>query len=163
MKSALIPANEQERLRVVEKLHILNTDPEERFDEFTKRACSKLNVPISTVTIMDKDREWYKSCQGLNIKESPREISFCGHAMFSKLVFIVEDTLQNARFADNPMVINPPHIRFYAGVALHERESKLPIGVLCVKDIKPRKMTSAEIDILMELAKKVEAELNKTN
>ena len=76
---------------------------------------------------------------------------------------MVEDTLKDARFTDNPIVINPPHIRFYAGVALHERESKLPIGVFCVKDVKPRKMTSAEIDILMELAKKTEAELNKTN
>jgi len=139
MKRAPIPQNEPRRLKAVESLGILNTEPEERFDKITKDACDRLSLPISTITILDKDREWYKSCQGLNAKEGPRDISFCGHAMLSSMIFIVEDTLKDVRFKDNPMVINPPYIRFYAGVSLHEKKSKLPIGVLCVKDYRTLK------------------------
>ena len=161
MKTAPVPANEQERLEAVKKLGILDTKPEKRFDLITKEACKRLQVPISTITIIDKDREWYKSCQGLKVKQGNRDASFCGHAMLSPLIFIVEDTLKDERFFDNPMVVNPPFIRFYAGIALHEPFNNLPIGALCVKDYKPHKMTKEEINILMELAKKAEKELAK--
>ena len=83
--------------------------------------------------------------------------------MLSKMIFIVEDALKDYRFADNPMVINPPYIRFYAGVALLEAQTRLPIGVLCVKDVKPRQMSIEEINTLIDLGKKAEAELNKKN
>jgi GAF domain-containing protein len=158
---APINNNEEERLNAVHNLAILDTPPEERFDILTKEAIKKLNVPISTITIIDEEREWFKSCQGLDQKENPREISFCGHAMFSSVLFVVEDTLKDPRFADNPMVINSPYIRFYAGIRLLDRKNGLPIGVFCIKDIKPRKLSLAETEILIELGKKAEIELNK--
>jgi GAF domain-containing protein len=161
MIPAPIPKNEEERLLAVHRMAILDTKPEKRFDVLTKEAVEKLNVPISTVTIIDKDREWYKSCQGLDVKENERAISFCGHAMFSSVLFIIEDTLQDPRFADNPMVINPPYVRFYAGMRLLDQESGLPVGVFCIKDTKPRKLTLKEVDIFMDIANRAEKELSK--
>ena len=161
MKKPPIPGNEGDRLKAVKSVGILDTKPEPRFDRITKVACNRLKAPISTISIIDEGREWYKSCQGLDAKEGPRNASFCGHAMLSDFIFIIEDTLKDERFADNPMVVNPPHIRFYAGIALFDRKSRPPIGVLCVKDYRPRKMSPAEIQILMELAKEAEAELNR--
>src|SRR3989344_2237699 len=151
MKKAPIPKNEKERLAALKQLGILDTKPEERFDRITREATKQFNVPISTVSIIDEDREWYKSCQGLDKTEGERNVSFCGHAMLSKQIFIIEDTLQDERFADNPMVINPPHIRFYAGVTLRERTTGLPVGVLCIKDVKPRKLSPDEVSLLIDL------------
>jgi GAF domain-containing protein len=161
MQKAPIESNEEQRLTALHNLAILDTEPEERFDFLTKQAIQKLNVPISTISIIDKNREWYKSCQGINQKENPRETSFCGHAMFSLILFIVEDTLKDARFVDNPMVINPPYIRFYAGIRLLDHKTNLPIGVFCVKDIKPRKLSLAETEILMDLGAQAEKEINQ--
>ena len=162
MQIAPIPVDERERLEAVHKIAILDTEPEERFDSITRDAIEKLNVPISTVSILDSNREWYKSCVGIfDLKESPREISFCGHALLAKFVFVVEDTLKDPRFADNPMVVNAPFIRFYAGIALHDDKTGQPIGVFCVKDTRPRIFTSEETVILMDLADRAEKELNK--
>ncbi|MFA4936732.1 MAG: GAF domain-containing protein [Patescibacteria group bacterium] len=143
-------------------LGLLDTEPEERFDNITNEAIKIFNVPISTISLLDKDREWFKSSIGLDNREGPRNTSFCGHAIYAKIIFIVEDTLTDLRFKDNPTVINPPKIRFYAGVALYDKTGNYPIGVLCIKDIKPRKFTPADIDKLVELAKKAEQELNRT-
>jgi len=160
MKTAPIPANEKERLCAVEGLDILDTVSEERFDKITKEATVKFSVPISTVTIIDKDREWYKSAQGLKQKESPRDISFCGHAVLNELIYIVEDTLKDPIFADNPMVIGEPFIRFYAGKSLLDKKTRLPVGVFCIKDTKPRKMSLTEIDEFLQLALRAEEEIN---
>jgi GAF domain-containing protein len=162
MVSAPIPDNEADRQTVVESFGILDTDPEERFDHITKAATEKLKAPISTVSIIDKDREWYKSCVGVQAKEGKRDVSFCGHAMLATEVFVVEDTLLDDRFKDNPSVIGKPFIRFYAGVALHDKKTHLPIGVLCVKDIVPRKLSLTEMSVLIELAKQAESELNSS-
>jgi len=161
MKVSPILHNEEERLQAVYNLSILDTEPEERFDHITRGACEFFKVPMSTVTIIDKDREWFKSCQGTPTKENPREISFCAHAMLSDYIFIVEDTLADVRFADNPMVINPPHIRFYAGMVLKDRTKKYSVGVFCIKDTKPRTMTPVEIDRFIQFAREAESELNK--
>ena len=139
MQSAPIPADEEKRLEAVHRMAILDTAPEERFDTLTKEAVAKLHVPISTITILDAKREWFKSCQGVDNKENNREISFCAHALLAKDVFIVEDTFEDPRFADNPMVVNAPYIRFYAGIALLDHITEQPVGVFCVKDTKPRK------------------------
>lgn len=163
MQKAPIPQNEEERLIAVHNLAILDSEPEERFDDITKEVKNKLNVPISTLTIVDKDREWFKSKQGLNKSEGKREISFCGHALLATEIFIVEDTLKDDRFKDNPMVVGEPHIRFYAGISLRDYKTKQPVGVLCIKDIKPRRLNLEEINILMELADKAEKEINKNN
>lgn len=159
MRAAELPHNETERLKKVKALGLLDTAPEERFDVITREALQAFNVPISTITIIDEKREWYKSCQGVNTKEVPREISFCAHAMLSRHVFIVEDTLKDPRFADNPMVVGKPHIRFYAGVSLYDKAG-VPIGVFCIKDIKPRKLSPAQVVTLLQFANRATQELS---
>jgi GAF domain-containing protein len=160
MKKAPIPSNEDARLEAVHGLNLLDTEPEERFDWITKKALAVFSVPISTITLIDKDREWYKSCQGVDAREASRSISFCGHAMFANDVFVIEDTLNDKRFRDNPQVTGVPHIRFYAGVALHDKKSGLPVGVFCIKDTKPRTVSAKEISDLLELAGEAEKEIN---
>lgn len=160
MLKATIPADEEKRMEAVKRLNILDTKPEARFDELTKTAIKRFNVPISTISIIDKEREWYKSCQGTLSREELRDISFCGHAMFSRDVFIVENALKDVRFMDNPLVVGPPYVRFYAGVAIHEKKSGQPIGVFCIKDIQPRTMSPEDITFLVELAKQAEDMLN---
>lgn len=161
MQTAPIPGNEKERLEAVHQLAILDTKPEERFDLLTREAVNKLKVPISTVSILDEKREWFKSCVGLDKQEGERAVSFCGHALLATNIFIVEDTLKDPRFADNPMVVGSPFIRFYAGMALFDHKSRHPIGVFCVKDTQPRKLSPEEISILIDIAERAEKELNK--
>ncbi len=161
MQNAPIPADEDKRLEALHRIAILDTEPEERFDTLTREAVEKLKVQMSMVSILDSDREWFKSCVGLDQKEGGRAISFCGHALLATNIFIIEDTLKDPRFADNPMVIGFPFIRFYAGVALFDYKTRQPIGVFCVKDIKPKKLTTAETAIIIDLAEQAEKELNK--
>lgn len=156
-----IPQNEAERLEALWQMKILDTAPEDRFDKITKEAAEKLGAPISMISIIDKDREWYKSCVGLDIKEQPREISFCAHAMLSREIFIIEDAKKDPRFADNPQVIGYPYVRAYAGITLHDKKTGFPIRVLCVKDNKPRSFSSTDISSLIELGAKAEDELNR--
>lgn len=160
MQKAQQHSREQARLNILNSLNILDTKPEERFDKITKLALERLHVPISTITIIDEKREWFKSCQGLTQRSGSREESFCGHALLASDIFIVEDTLKDQRFLKNPHVILNPHIRFYAGMSLKHKETNLPIGVFCIKDNKPRKITTEEIGIFLELAKEAEYELN---
>lgn len=148
-------------MEAVHQTALLDTKQEKRFDDLTHEAVKKLNAPISMISILDSNREWFKSCVGLDQKEGARAVSFCGHALLAKDVFIIEDTLKDPRFADNPMVIGPPFIRFYAGVALLEYTSGLAVGVFCVKDTKPRSLSISEIGALMDLANRAERELNK--
>ena len=114
----------------------------------------------SSGSIIDENREWYKSCYGLDQKQGDRSISFCGHALLSSDIFIVEDTRNDPKFADNPAVVGPPYIRFYAGVALRDQKTNRPIGVFCVKDFKPRKLSIKEIGLIIEIANRAERELN---
>ena len=160
MQRAPIPENEKERLEAVHEMAILDTEPEERFDHITREAVEKIHVPISTITILDKDREWFKSYQGLSKREGERAISFCGHALLTKNIFFVEDTLKDPRFADNPMVVGYPYIRFYGGIALVDHKTGQYIGVFCVKDTKPRTLTAEEVEIFIDLADQAECELN---
>src|ERR1035437_1759585 len=161
MQNAPIPGDENKRIEAVHRLAILDTKPEERFDILTREAVEKLKVPMSMVSILDTDREWYKSCVGYDKNEGARAVSFCGHALLATNIFIVEDTLKDPRFADNPMVTSYPFIRFYAGVALFDYKTRQPVGVFCVKDIKPKKLTTEEITIIIDLADRAEKELNK--
>ena len=160
MQNAPIPNDENKRIEAVHRLAILDTEPEERFDVLTREAAEKLGVSMSMVSILDSDREWYKSCVGFKEKEGGRALSFCGHALLATNIFIVEDTLKDPRFADNPTVIGEPFIRFYAGIALFDHKTRQPIGVFCVKDTKPKKLTVQEIGVLIDLANKAEKELN---
>lgn len=161
MQIAPIPTYEEDRLKAVHKFAILDTKPEPRFDALTKEAVDKLKVPMSMVSILDSNREWFKSCVGWDKSEGDRGASFCGHALLTKDMFIVADTLKDERFADNPMVVGPPFIRFYAGVSLYDHETNQPIGVFCVKDNKPRELSLDEVATLMDLANRAEIELNR--
>jgi GAF domain-containing protein len=160
MQQAIKPENEDSRIEALHRLAILDTEPETRFDILTKEAVKKLNVKMSMVSIIDSEREWFKSCVGIDQKESPRSVSFCGHALLATNMFIVEDTLKDPRFADNPMVTGYPYIRFYAGVALFDNQTNLPIGVFCVKDTEPKILEIDEVSTILDLAHRAEVELN---
>ncbi len=159
MHYAPIPKDEKDRICAVIGLNILDTPNEERFDRITRKATELFDVPISTITIIDKDREWYKSKQGIDEPEGPRDISFCGHALTHENVLIIEDTLKNDDFKDNPYVTNKG-IRFYAGKSLYKKNSTITVGVFCIKDYKPRKMSLLEIGQFLELAEQAEKEIN---
>ena len=162
MKIAPIPENESERLEATKNLGILDTDREERFDRITTEAAQKLNMPISAISIIDKGREWYKSCYGLDATEGNRDISFCGHALVDEsTIFVIEDTLKDERFADNPYVLGEPFVRSYAGVRLFDRATKMPVGVFCVKDKAPREFSTEEIAAVLDYAAQAEDEINK--
>ncbi len=160
MEAASLHPREEERLKTVQGLNILDTPVDERFDVLTREAKARFGVSMSAVTILDANREWYKSCAGEICpveRQGSRAASFCSHALLAEHIFIVADTLKDARFADNPMVLNPPYIRFYAGVALIEPKSHLPVGVFCIKDTSPRKLSTQDIGDLLGLARRAEA------
>ncbi len=159
MEHAPIPPDEAERLRALAGLNLLDTPPEERFDRITRMALHVFRVPISTITLVDSHREWFKSCQGLPSTEGPRAISFCGHAMLADETFIIADAAKDGRFADNPMVVGPPFIRFYAGVPVMSVDGKR-VGTFCIKDRKPRRLAAAKVSILKALGSWAELELN---
>src|SRR3989344_9204756 len=162
MKPAPIPENEKERLLSLHKLGLLDTKPEERFDRITRTATETFNVPISTLTIVDEKREWFKSVCGLDQKEGDRAISFCGHAFLANEVFVIPDTAKDKRFSDNPMVIGKPYIRFYAGVPIMNADGQR-VGVFCIKDTKPRSFSKDDEGVLQGLASWAEVEINYHN
>lgn len=160
MKSPETPEDEKLRLAKLRSLCILDTAKESRFDRLTRIAQRIFKVPISLVSLVDENRQWFKSCVGLNASETPRTVSFCGHAILGSDVFIVEDALEDDRFADNPLVEGDPHIRFYAGCPLILDNRRL--GTLCIIDQSPRSLDQDQIDILKDLASMVEHELVAT-
>lgn len=159
MQTAPIPANEQDRLKSLERLCLLDTPPEERFDRITRLAIHLFKVQISTITLIDLNREWFKSAQGLANKEGDRAVSFCGHALLTEDIFIIPDATKDQRFDDNPMVTHEPHIHFYAGVPIFSADGKR-IGVFCIKDQKSRNLSDEETTDLKSLASWVELEIN---
>lgn len=158
MLAAAPPKNEEFRLASLYSLRILDTDPEEKFDRVTRLAKKLFNVPIALVSIVDRERQWFKSSIGLEVKETPRDISFCGHAIHKNETLIIEDTFQDARFVDNPLVINLPNIRFYAGHPITSPSGE-NIGTLCIIDTKKRTLSQDDITALTDLASLVSAEI----
>ncbi|MCF6777493.1 EAL domain-containing protein [Thiotrichales bacterium 19X7-9] len=157
-----IPGNEQDRLRDLLSLGLLDTPKDEKFDNITKLVSIVLNTEISVISLVDKDRQWFKSTCNLNATETSREVSFCGHTILQNELFIVTDTLLDNRFQNNPLVIDEPYIRFYAGAVIHG-PSGHPIGTLCIIDTKPKQLTTKEKYILNKFAKLVENELKSLN
>ncbi len=158
MIKAPLPPNEAERLATLRGLNILDTPPEERFDRITRTAKRLFDVPIVTISLIDAERQWFKSCLGLPIRETARDISFCAHGLLCKDVLVVEDARTDSRFADNPLVTGEPWIRFYAGIPLAGLDGNR-LGMLCVIDTRPRAVTNAEIHVLRDLAAWAESEL----
>ncbi len=161
MKKPDFPDNESARIEALNALDILDTDVEERFDRYTRLAKKILDVPIALVSLIDSDRQWFKSCDGLDVRETPREVSFCGHTILDGKLLIVNDALQDERFADNPLVLGEPYIRFYAGYPLSYGNG-IKLGTLCVIDTKPRAFDSNQLDSFKDLALLAERELITT-
>jgi GAF domain-containing protein len=158
MQPPEIPDDEPARLRSLQECQLLDTSPEERFDRLTRLATRIFGVPIALVSLVDADRQWFKSRQGLEACETGRDVSFCGHAILGNTVFCVPDALADDRFRDNPLVSGPPHIRFYAGAPLRTREDR-HIGTLCIIDDQPRQFSLDQRALLRELADCVEQEI----
>jgi phosphoribosyl 1,2-cyclic phosphodiesterase/CheY-like chemotaxis protein len=148
---ATIPHDEERRIASLRELKILDTEPEERFDRVTRLAAALFDVPMATITLVDESRQWFKSCVGLSSNESPRDASFCAHVVFGCEPIIVPDTFRDTRFADNPLVINEPRIRFYAGYPLM-LEGGICIGTLCLIDTRPRTLDELDLERLHDLA-----------
>ncbi|MBT9555925.1 MAG: GAF domain-containing protein [Myxococcales bacterium] len=152
------PKDEVERLASLHGLNILDTPPELVFDRLTRIAAHVFGTPISALSLVDGSRQWFKSSVGLTIRQTSRDISFCGHAILGDDILHVTDTLDDDRFFDNPLVVGQPGIRFYAGIPINA-ENGHAIGVLCVMDIKPRALSEAERVLLRDLATMAEDEL----
>jgi PAS domain S-box-containing protein len=154
MKAAL-PANEVLRLKALQDLAILDSPREQSFDDVALTAMHVCDVPIAVISLIDKDRQWFKSCLGLDGTETSRDIAFCAHAILTPDdILVVEDTTKDERFADNEFVTNEPFIRFYAGAPLVTLEG-MALGTLCVVDYKPRTITSEQCKILKALSRQV--------
>lgn len=159
MQAPPTPIDETQRLRALSTLCILDTLPEERFDRITRLAARAFNVPIALVSLVDRDRQWFKSRQGLPACETGRSISFCGHAILQEGPLVVCDALQDPRFFDNPLVAGDPHIRFYAGQPIHGPDGSR-LGTLCIIDRQPREFFAEDAALLVDLAGMVERELS---
>jgi len=151
MISPKIPKDEVTRLKDVYNTQLLDTPEEKEFNEIVQLASDLCDTPISLITLLDADRQWFKARVGLEAKETSRDISFCGHAILQDDIFIVPDALADSRFSDNPLVIHGPEIRFYAGVPL-VTESGSRLGTLCVIDRSPRVLTEKQRFALKVLA-----------
>jgi diguanylate cyclase (GGDEF)-like protein len=158
MLTAAKPKDDFSRLQTLRSLNILDTDPEERFDRLTRLARRLFEVPIASVSLVDENRVWAKSQVGLDTRETSRDISLCSHTILGNEILLITDTLQDERFADNPQVIDTPHIRFYAGVPLSAGNG-CKLGTLCLFDTQPRILTDDDRALLIDLAKMAEQEL----
>jgi GAF domain-containing protein len=158
MLPAPIPADDDARLRALRELLILDTPPEERFDRIVEFAAAEFDVPIALISLVDRDRQWFKARVGLDACETAREISFCGHAILQRDVFEVLDATLDPRFADNPLVLGAPFVRFYAGAPL-VLPGGAAIGTLCLIDTRAREFDAMDRAILGTLRDLAIAEL----
>lgn len=153
-----IPRDEVERLASLRSLGLLDTDSEDRFDRITRLASRIFDVPVALVSLVDSDRQWFKSKVGIDVEGTPREESFCGHAILGSDVMIVTDATLDPRFHDNPLVTGGPRIRFYAGCPI-EAPDGARVGTVCITDDRPRELDARDLQALQDLAAIVEQEL----
>lgn len=159
MIPAKLPYDEDQRLLALLETQLLDSEPEERFDRLTRMAKTIFDVPYVLISLIDCDRQWFKSNQGLDAKETERAISFCGHAILSDTVLEIENALEDERFHDNPLVTNAPNIRFYAGAPIYAN-AEYRIGTLCLIDDHPRRLSEKEKALLVNLASCVSNEVS---
>ena len=139
---------------------VLDRGPEERFDRITRLAQRLFDTPIALFSVIDRNRQWFKSRQGLGAEETPRDVSFCGHAILGMDMLCVEDAWEDERFADNPLVVDAPFVRFYAGCPVRDARG-LAVGTLCVIDHEPREFSAADRRALQDLAALLELEIQR--
>lgn len=149
-----LPPDEPQRLEALRRYEILDTLPEQMFDDLTLLASHICHTPIALVTLIDSDRQWIKARIGVEVTETPRDVAFCAHAIASPETLVVPDTLQDERFARNPLVVNEPKIRFYAGAPLLVEQGHA-LGTICVIDREPRHLTDRQQEALEALARQV--------
>ncbi|MEX1099777.1 MAG: GAF domain-containing protein, partial [Bacteriovoracaceae bacterium] len=154
MIKAPTPDNEKERLKTLHEYEALETPPEKHFDEITKTASLICECKISVISLVDSERQWFKSTQGIDATGSARDLSYCGHTIMGDDLMIVEDAEKDERFCDNPSLLNAPHARFYAGAPLIAPNGHR-IGTLCVIDNKPRNLSDEQKLLLKTLSKQV--------
>lgn len=158
MQEPRLPENEAARIATLHSLKILDTPRDDRFDRYTRIAARIFDMPIALISLVDESRQWFKSIEGFDASETPREFSFCGHAILGDDVFEVRNTRQDDRFRDNPLVLEQPHIRYYAGVPLHTPDGH-NIGTLCIIDRIPRQLRDEDKAMLKDLADMVVDEM----
>ena len=158
MQEAPIPPNEEGRLWILRLYRVLDTAAEKSFDDLTQLAAAICQCPISLISLVDEKRQWFKSRVGLEVSETPRAVAFCAHAIHQPDLFVVENTLEDERFIDNPLVQSEPFIRFYAGAPLNVHAGEA-LGTLCVIDTKPRKLTPFQENALKVLRHAVVTQL----
>ncbi len=158
MKPAPRPRDETQRLRALRTIQVLDTPADSRLDHITRLATRMFGVPTALVSLVDTDRQWFKSRIGLDATETPRDVSFCGHAIIEDGLFVVEDALGDERFCDNPLVVGGPNVKFYAGCPL-KALSGHRLGTLCIIDSKPRTFSQADREMLRDLAQLAEDQL----
>jgi GAF domain-containing protein len=156
MKNALLPTNEAERLAALKEYHILDSGTEQSYDDITTLAAHICEVPIAMISLVDEDRQWFKSRLGVKQQQTPREVAFCAHAILQDKPFIVRDATKDRRFAGSALVTGEPQIRFYAGIPLVNPEG-LALGTLCVVDHQPRRLSVAQQKALQALSRQVMA------
>ncbi|MGB5267671.1 MAG: GAF domain-containing protein, partial [Polyangiales bacterium] len=158
MKAPRIPENEAERLRALESYRVMDTPPESSFDDLTTLVARILDGPIALVSLVDADRQWFKSRYGLDAPETPRDISFCGHVVAEQELLVVPDAFEDSRFHDNPLVTGDPRVRFYAGVPLMTPDGHI-LGTLCAIDHEARQVSANQLDTLSILGRQVADQL----
>ena len=155
---AQLPIDEKERLEALQHYEILDTDPEQSFDDITLLASHICDTPIALISLIEENRQWFKSKVGMTQSETSRDISFCAHGILQPDVFVVEDALEDERFASNPMVTGDAKIRFYAGAPLLSSDGHA-LGMLCVNDQVPRKLDKNQMDALRALSRQVVSQM----
>lgn len=158
MQEAEIPSNEQQRLAHLQNLKILDTPRDDRYDRITRMICRVLDVPAAAISLVDENRQWFKSIRGFDMTETPRSVAFCAHTILEERTLIIPDTHADPRFDDNPLVIYPPHVRFYAGHPLKIVDN-IHVGTLCVYDTEPRELSSDDVEFLQDLSVTVTNEM----
>jgi len=158
MNTPPVPANEARRLKVLWQYEVLDTVPEELFDDLTELASAICDAPIALISLVDESRQWFKSKVGLSVSETSRDISFCAHAILQPDLFIVPDATKDERFRHNPLVTADPHIRFYAGAPLITPDGHA-LGTLCILDKEPRELGESQKKALRVLARLVVTQL----
>jgi GAF domain-containing protein len=153
-----VPTGERARLAALASSGLVDTDDEGRFDRVVRLAAMVTGSPIALISLLTSTRQWFKARVGLSARETPRDWAFCSHTILRNELFVVEDALEDERFRGNPLVLQDPHIRFYAGVPLRDKSGH-PLGSLCVIDREPRKLRAAEVQSLLDLAEIASAEI----